>query len=393
MHRSGTSALSGVLSLLDVYLGSDLMKPTQENPKGYFENNALYRVNEKLLAQMGSSWSDMFYTEAKLDKAIDLTPLKETIRKEFGCSQLFAIKDPRLAYLFPLYRRALEEMGITIKVVLPYRNPFEVASSLKKRNGFSAERGMLLWAYHFLLAEKHSRDFPRAFVSFDELVADPEGVVGHISDGISIDLRSRYKLAQDEIARFLEPGLKHHNISMDNLSGKTPKVVKEILALKGGFGAQSALIRMDELRSELSDYQALFYNDDVVDAYDALQTKEGELTQAKQSLTQTQSALQTKEGELTQTRESLQTKEGELAQIKQSLIQAQTALQTKENKLTQTRESLQIKEGELAQIKQSLNAQVAEKDDLSNEIALLHGSRSWRYTRPIRKLAKRLKGN
>ena len=45
MHRSGTSALTGVLSLLDVYLGSELMPASEDNKKGYFENKNLYRIN------------------------------------------------------------------------------------------------------------------------------------------------------------------------------------------------------------------------------------------------------------------------------------------------------------------------------------------------------------
>ena len=36
MHRSGTSAIAGTLNNLDVYLGSNLMDPGKENPKGFF---------------------------------------------------------------------------------------------------------------------------------------------------------------------------------------------------------------------------------------------------------------------------------------------------------------------------------------------------------------------
>ena len=65
MHRSGTSALTGTLYLLDVYLGKDLMPGNFANKKGYFENNTLFKINENLLSQINSSWDDVFFDETK----------------------------------------------------------------------------------------------------------------------------------------------------------------------------------------------------------------------------------------------------------------------------------------------------------------------------------------
>lgn len=41
MHRSGTSALTGVLGHLGVALPQDLMAPTDMNAKGFFESNRI----------------------------------------------------------------------------------------------------------------------------------------------------------------------------------------------------------------------------------------------------------------------------------------------------------------------------------------------------------------
>ena len=59
MHRSGTSALSGVLSMLDVYLGTNNMPGDKHNQKGYFENNNIVPLNEKLLKSIDSKWDDI----------------------------------------------------------------------------------------------------------------------------------------------------------------------------------------------------------------------------------------------------------------------------------------------------------------------------------------------
>ena len=47
MHRSGTSALSGVLNLAGMDVGTDLMPSTDDNKNGYFENYKVFWFNEK----------------------------------------------------------------------------------------------------------------------------------------------------------------------------------------------------------------------------------------------------------------------------------------------------------------------------------------------------------
>ena len=55
MHRSGTSALSGTLSILDVYLGSKLIPALEQNAKGFFENTQLNTLNNNL-QQISDCW-------------------------------------------------------------------------------------------------------------------------------------------------------------------------------------------------------------------------------------------------------------------------------------------------------------------------------------------------
>ena len=468
MHRSGTSALTGVLSLLDVYLGSELMKANFANEKGYFENNILYRINEKLLAQINSSWDDTFYDEEKLYNIKDVEELRVAIKSEFQYAETFSIKDPRLAFLFPIYKQVLNELDINIKIILPYRNPIEIATSLNKRNGMPLEKGLLLWAYHFLLAEKFSRGYNRVFVEFDKLITDTSPVIDTISSKLFLNFKDKYNQNKKEIDAFLEPSLKHHNISMDNLSDNTPKIVKDILTLKDKFNNTDLSKEFDELRYELFSYQKLFYNASIVSSLDegqrakqALhvkneeqnktqnelnQTKEN-LTQKEQELNQTKQALHVKneeqnktQNELNQTKENLTQKEQELNQTKQALHvkneeqnktqnelnqtkenltqkeqelnQTKQALHVKneeqnktQNELNQTKENLTQKEQELNQTKQALHVKNEEQnktqnelnqtkqelDDLKTELTNIYISKSWKLTRPLRRLMRIVK--
>ena len=58
MHRSGTSALAGMLSLCGASLPATLMPPADYNPKGFFESLSIFRAHQQLLAELGSSWDD-----------------------------------------------------------------------------------------------------------------------------------------------------------------------------------------------------------------------------------------------------------------------------------------------------------------------------------------------
>ena len=59
MHRSGTSALTGLLGLLGVDLGSKLMNaPAAENPKGFWEHTGILDIQQSILVVHGSDWDD-----------------------------------------------------------------------------------------------------------------------------------------------------------------------------------------------------------------------------------------------------------------------------------------------------------------------------------------------
>nr|WP_152029920.1 hypothetical protein [Pseudomonas sp. LPH1] len=440
MHRSGTSALSGAMSILDVYLGSQLMKPLDQNPKGFYENILLYKINERILKEIGSGWDDVFFKEEKLSSIKCVDELTQVLKEEFQDSPLFAIKDPRLAYLFPLYIQALSNLGVAVKVVVPFRNPVEVAGSLSRRNGFSQEKGLLLWAYHFLLSEKLSRDFPRVFTQFDELIQSPKEVFELIDSKLDLNIASRFELKKDELQEFLTPDLKHHNVSLESFSENVPGIIREIVDQVSHLNEVDSTEKLDSLRNQLFENQSLFYNADIrsaigelAHAKQGLQAKDQELTQAKQGLqakdqelTQAKQGLQAKDQELTQAKQGLQAKDQELTQTKQGLehkdqelARARQELQAQDQELTQTKQELQVKDQELArarqglqakdrelaqvkqglqakkqelvQVEHELNSKERELKALTYELISIHMSNSWKLTRPFRQLKRMLR--
>ena len=213
MHRSGTSALTGLLKILGVELGEQLMEPLADNPKGFFENQRVYELNEEIIRHFGSRWDDPFFCGHEWLKHKDTKPFQEAIQvfleQEFADSPVFSIKDPRISILFPLWQKACIEARVEPVCILPVRHPLEVARSLEARDGFSLNKGMNLWMNHSLTAERVTRGCPRLFLSFDQLVNEPDGVVERLigTFGLHDVVPENYLEATKG---FVEKKLKHH---------------------------------------------------------------------------------------------------------------------------------------------------------------------------------------
>lgn len=185
MHRSGTSALTGLLGLLGAAVPGDPMPPVADNPLGYWESRRIARFNNRLLESAGTRWDD----EAAVPAAWFRDPAREAdreeavrlIAEEFPGDGGFACKDPRICRLLPFWRSVLGAAGVAVHAVIMVREPLEVARSLAARAAVPAfrpaaivarDRGLLLWLRHMIDAERHSRDLPRHAIEYRELIAD-----------------------------------------------------------------------------------------------------------------------------------------------------------------------------------------------------------------------------
>ncbi len=215
--RSGTSALGGSLNILGISMGKILLSSAYDNPKGFYENKDITEFNNSiLLSAISSSWDDLTPIHARvinyflkrkdlLEKAINIVEL------HYSSDIIFGIKDPRMAILFPFWEKVFKKLDLDINVILPYRNPIEVALSLQNRNNFSTEKGLLLWAKYSLYAEFYSRDYKRVFVSYDDLLNKTDYIIDKIIHCFNLKFPKDYRYMKPQIADFLDTKLKHHN--------------------------------------------------------------------------------------------------------------------------------------------------------------------------------------
>ena len=143
MHRSGTSAFTGILGLLGVNLGTKMLETQPDNPKGFFENKYVVLANDCILETLNTSWDDTFPLPPdwldRFEGSQLLEDIREFLRSDIIENQLSALKDPRLSRLLPLWLPLFSAEGVTPHFALVIRNPLEIAHSLAHRNGFSTE--------------------------------------------------------------------------------------------------------------------------------------------------------------------------------------------------------------------------------------------------------------
>lgn len=172
MHRSGTSSVAGALTLLGAAPPTTLMAPAADNPRGFWESSVVMALNDALLAEAGTTWSDWRKVEPPLSSGPVRDRIMATLASEFGDARTIVLKDPRLCRLFPPWRSALLDAGYRPLIVTPLRPPSEVAASLQARNPLSRDHALRLWLRHVLEAEVASRGLPRHFMLWSSFMTD-----------------------------------------------------------------------------------------------------------------------------------------------------------------------------------------------------------------------------
>lgn len=265
MHRSGTSAVTGTINRMGLDIGSDLMPITQDNPKGYYENNKVLKLNEKILIENNSSWDNCHFKISKIPKekiAPYVAEAKKILTEEFRYSEQFCIKDPRNCITFPIWEQASLELKYTIKIIIPHRNPIEVANSLKKRDSFSFEKSLTLWCHHFLSAEHFSRPYKRIFLSFNELLNDTKKTVKTLNDFIGIESKGK---ETKQIESFLDVNIKNNNLSIENITDETPSFLQKLFRLlkESDF---SNIRAIDKIRNDFYYSLEMFHFSEVLES-------------------------------------------------------------------------------------------------------------------------------
>ena len=268
MHRSGTSALAGVIHALGAAGPKTPLAAHDENPRGFFESEPLMRAHDALLASAGTRWHDW----RQLDPQWLPSPEAERHRRkietllieEFGDKPFIVVKDPRICRFLTFTLSALDKIGKTPVVIIPVRNPLEVALSLQRRDDFALSKSILLWLRHVLEAEFHSRHTPRCFLSYEQLLTDWRYCIDRVTAKVGISWPDHPERSAAEIDDFLTSELRRERVSHEesNNHAEVTPLVRETYDILTGIIVngedEELLMRLDVMREKFDEACQIF---------------------------------------------------------------------------------------------------------------------------------------
>lgn len=177
MHRGGTSAVAGTLKAAGIDFGDDHLPNSESNLGGYTELAPVVRLNDELLAELGTEWhqSGLLDARGNFKEKLDRFSVRaRQILESINGSPQWGVKDPRMGRLLPFWKPIVKQCAQSVVAVIVVRHPESVAASLERRDGITAGEAMRLWLSHMLAIDKSTCDMQRVIVDYDRLVRNPD---------------------------------------------------------------------------------------------------------------------------------------------------------------------------------------------------------------------------
>lgn len=191
--RSGTSLFTGILQRLGFYVPQPEVPADATNPRGFAESEWVVRFHTHLLRQAGvqmadarpAAWAEMAHIA--LDGGVQ-RELRGWLRKQFRRSDNVIIKDPRLSWFLPLWRRCAHDLDTSPRFVTVLRHPAAVVQS--KQRSYGSWQGDIArtagWLNQALFTERATRDARRVFVRYEEVLDDWTRTVGRVGEALDL---------------------------------------------------------------------------------------------------------------------------------------------------------------------------------------------------------------
>ena len=445
MHRSGTSAVAGMLRLMGAYLGNvDELLPAhpQDNPGGYWERAELNAAHDDFLDRNGYSWNrlagfDPLAPEGDSGAALS-SKINSLIAQMDAGGLPWIAKDPRLCLLLPYWQMQLGEAACVVVV----RDPREIATSMR-----SGPRGVFGSPYVIALWEKYLRTLLTSlngrraiFVAYAGLLENPLPESTRLLHGLqAIGVDGLHAPNRQELASFLDAKLRrsvpspHLRLSAEQESlyawlhvqcrAPGPVLVSGFpqnddadaslaefeqafsyhLQLGRAQATTESALRLAEVRQELDETRhqrnvtaaeleiAQHQTQALTGNLDALHSQHEQLrekfAESEQRLTASETQVRVQNAALDETNERHLATVRELDETKQRHLAIVRELdETKQRHLAAVRELDEVRHARnIAALRSEQNERRI--DDLSRSIDAMRSSWSWKLTAPLRRLA------
>jgi hypothetical protein len=368
MHRSSTSALTGLLAGLGMALPpeSDIVAGMFDNP-AHFESEALIALNDRLLRALGGWWdappalAPGWETDERVT-GFD-AEARTTLQRIYGGTGPKVWKDPRLCLLLPFWLRHLR--GPT-PVVFVWRRPEEVGASLRRRDGSTESHGLALWEHYNRTALSDLAGHPVYVLCSDELLDDPAGTAVALSrwlEGQGVTPTGGDGWDLDAGSSVISPRLAHRSASYP--TGLPPAIARMIGLLDGLVGPHGSL-------------PALSIEPPPGWATDAL-AQHGRLLAVQEDLTEKWTDALDAYAKLEAAYLALKAVHGDTVELADARQRAVGSLEAAASASAE----------ELERCRADLDTARAYAARLELEVDRIHASRSWKLTAPLRRVLGR----
>lgn len=386
MHRSGTSALTRVVNLLGVDLGTDLMEAAEgNNERGFWEHQGVVDRHDRLLADLGMRWddprampADWLQHPATRSARRDLEAILDA---EFDGSPLWGVKDPRMCRLLPLWREMLEARGVRVMALHMLRHPMEIARSLERRDGMPRGRALLLWLRHQIEALAFSDGLPQSWASFDRLMARWRDEMVRVDGDLHLGFAGRMDAAAGEIEGFIDTDLRHHALDDDVLKNDPALAawvgrVYEAVRLADGGDRESALAIVREVGDALD--RAGYYFDDTFAGWAGTELRlRGEIDLRDNRIRTLDQGVLERDAWVAERDSRIAERERQIVALDGTIASLNVAIDDLREDVDDLKAEIETRDGHI-------NALAGARSDLQKHIAAMEASTSWRLTTPVR---------
>lgn len=218
-HRSGSSLVAGALHSLGVKLGNRYIQPNEDNPKGFFEDEDIVRLNDRLLRSMHLSWDSFGFIWEQDFSSPRLKPYHDAavamVKERFSQSKNAGLKDPRFCILLPFWKNVIAEaLDVQVSYVLSIRVPEQCVASQKARHqndsdfhllGRRSIQTLLLWWTYMTKALAYIDPRCLLIADYTAMVTTPELQLQRIARFLNVEASQLQieKFCQDHVEPLL----------------------------------------------------------------------------------------------------------------------------------------------------------------------------------------------
>jgi hypothetical protein len=223
--RSGTSVITGILGQIGFHIPQPEVQADDTNPRGFGEPRWVVDLHHRLMRERRVTVNDSRpaaweSTNAAAEDVAVRAELRAWLKEQLDQPAPVVVKDPRTVWFLPLWMRCAAELGVSTAFVTMLRHPAEIVTSAKRSYGdwqSDASRAAA-WLNVILETERVTREAPRAFVRYEDLLADWEGECRRIGAALDLPvLAGLERSAFPAVDTFVDPTLHRARVRWDAL--------------------------------------------------------------------------------------------------------------------------------------------------------------------------------